>query len=342
MITQYIRIEINKELDQSIHSVQYDSRSRYVQFHIFDGGVPMDISNCKVYMCAVKPDGNIIFHDCKIIDSVNGVVEIELTEQLNAVAGDVKCELKLYGPDKELLTTKTFDISVKRSLISELIESSTEVSPLDKRYVLRTEFSESMERVSNQIAELDNQMNPLSINLTSSVTTAERGSTVNNVKLSWSYNKQIVSQKLNGSVIDVSLRTQTITENITTNKTFTLEATSTAGQIKNKSVSLTFLNGVYYGKSSRMTYDGTLISSLTKVLSDSRSRTITVNAGSGEYIYYCVPERLGDCKFKVGGFDGGFSKVATIDFTNNSNYTERYAIWKSDNENLGNTTIVIS
>lgn len=342
MITQYIQIEINKELDQPIHSVQYDNKSRYIEFHIVDGGMPMDISDCEVFICAIKPDGGLILNDCRIIDSAHGIVEFELTEQINAVAGDVKCELKLYGPNGEVLTTKTFNICVKKSLIHDVIESSSEVLGLDKKFVLKTEFNESMEWVSNQIAELDNQMNPLSINLTSSVTTAERGSTVNNVKLIWSYNKEIASQKLNGSIIDVSLRTQTITENITTNKTFTLEATSTAGQIKNKSVSLTFLNGVYYGKSSRMTYDGVLISSLTKVLSDSRSRTITVNAGSGEYIYYCVPERLGDCKFKVGGFDGGFSKVATIDFTNNSNYTERYAIWKSDNENLGNTTIVIS
>ena len=52
-----------------------------------------------------------------------------------------------------------------------------------------------------------------------------------------------------------------------------------------------------------------------------------------------VPTRFGVPKFTVGGFEGGFSLVATIDFTNSSNYTEPYNIYKSENSNLGNTTV---
>jgi len=102
-----------------------------------------------------------------------------------------------------------------------------------------------------------------------------------------------------------------------------------------------FYNGIYYGKSSSATYDSTLINSLTKTLSDSKARTITVNAGTGEYIYYCLPKRLGVPSFNVGGFDGGFSKVATVNFTNSDSYAEKYDIYKSDNANLGNTNVTI-
>ena len=84
-----------------------------------------------------------------------------------------------------------------------------------------------------------------------------------------------------------------------------------------------------------------MINSLTKQLSNSKNRTITVNAGAGEYIFYCVPSRLGACSFNVGGFDGGFSKVATVNFTNSDNYAENYDIYKSDNANLGNTNVTI-
>ena len=77
-------------------------------------------------------------------------------------------------------------------------------------------------------------------------------------------------------------------------------------------------------------------------ISDNKNRTIKVNAINDEYIYYAFPSRLGTPIFKVGGFEGGFSKVSTISFTNIYNFTENYDIYKSDNVNLGDTTIVIS
>lgn len=116
-----------------------------------------------------------------------------------------------------------------------------------------------------------------------------------------------------------------------------MNATSNNDIDKTKTVSLKFYNGIYYGKSNNTDYDAQLINSLTKVLSDSKNRTITVDASDGEYIYYCVPTRLGECNFDVGGFD----KVATIDYINSDNYTEQYDIYKSNNAGLGNTTITI-
>ena len=67
-----------------------------------------------------------------------------------------------------------------------------------------------------------------------------------------------------------------------------------------------------------------------------------MNCGEGQYIFYCVPASFGSCSFKVGGFEGGFNKVDTIQFTNASGYTESYDIYKSTNSNLGNTTVVVS
>ncbi|WP_157796132.1 hypothetical protein [Thomasclavelia cocleata] len=52
-----------------------------------------------------------------------------------------------------------------------------------------------------------------------------------------------------------------------------------------------------------------------------------------------MPARYGAVNFNVGGFDGGFTKVATIEFTNASGYTENYDIYKSDNANLGTQTV---
>ena len=94
--------------------------------------------------------------------------------------------------------------------------------------------------------------------------------------------------------------------------------------------------------SSTSTYNTALLKSLSNTLSNSKARSFTVNAGSNQYIFYAVPNRLGGCKFAVNGFEGGFEKVATISYTNSQSYTESYDIYKSDNPSLGNTTVVVS
>lgn len=189
--------------------------------------------------------------------------------------------------------------------------------------------------------QMDNLTNPFNISsFTISQSTAQIGSSVN-ITLQWSYSKNdIVNQFLNDEALDIAIRQKTYS-NITTNQNYTIKATSTSNDTKSKSVSIKFYNGIYYGKSSSSTYNADLIKSFTKVLSDTKARTITVNALAEEYIFYCIPSRLGTPNFNVGGFDGGFTKVSTISFTNSDNYTENYDIYKSTNSNLGNTTVVI-
>lgn len=186
-----------------------------------------------------------------------------------------------------------------------------------------------------------NIQNPFDISSISiNPTIAQIGSTVS-PKLTWNYtHSTIKSQTINNIVIENTLRTKTFT-GVTTTTTYTLAVTSNSDVKKSKSTTITFANGVYYGKSTTSTYNSALINSLTKQLSNSKNRTITVNAGAGEYIFYCIPSRLGTCSFNVGGFDGGFSKVATVNFTNSDNYAENYDIYKSDNANLGNTNVTI-
>ena len=186
-----------------------------------------------------------------------------------------------------------------------------------------------------------NIQNPFDISSISiNPTIAQIGSTAS-PKLTWNYtDSTIKSQTINNIAIENTLRTKTFT-GVTTTTTYTLAVTSNSDVKKSKSTTITFANGVYYGKSTTSSYDSTLINSLTKQLSNSKGRAITVNAGAGEYIFYCIPSRLGSCSFNVGGFDGGFSKVATVNFTNSDNYAENYDIYKSDNANLGNTNVTI-
>lgn len=196
----------------------------------------------------------------------------------------------------------------------------------------------AVNELNSKIWDIQNPFDISSISVAPNI--AQMGSTVS-PKLTWNYtHSTIKSQTINNETIEKTLRTKTFT-GVTTTTTYTLVATSNSGVQKSKTATITFANGVYYGKSTTSTYDSALINSLTKQLSTTKNRTITVNAGAGEYIYYCVPSRLGACSFNVGGFDGGFSKVVTIDFTNSDNYKEKYDIYKSDNANLGNTNVTI-
>ncbi|MFR1850742.1 MAG: hypothetical protein ACLSXF_06650 [Clostridium sp.] len=199
-------------------------------------------------------------------------------------------------------------------------------------------MSGTINEINTKIWDIQNPFDISSITLSPNI--AQMGSTVS-PKLTWNYTHSVIkSQTINKAAVENTLRTKTFT-GVTATTTYTLDATSNNDTQKSKSATITFANGVYYGKSTAATYDNELINSLTKQLSNSKNRTITVNVGAGEYIFYCVPSRLGACSFNVGGFDGGFSKVATVNFTNSDNYAEKYDIYKSDNANLGNTDVTI-
>lgn len=234
------------------------------------------------------------------------------------------------------------DIPTVESILSQITIDNIEISEVGKtgKYediIGVPDYDSQINNLIKQINEIQNPFDVTSFTINPSV--AERGSSIN-IILSWQYTRDIINQCINGNVVDIELRSKTY-ENITSDTTYTLKGISETNIEKTKSVSIKFYNGIYYGKSNSTTYDSDLINSLTKVLSDTKARSITVSAGENEFIYYCIPSRLGVPTFFVGGFEGGFDKVSTISFTNSSNYSENYDIYKSSNSNLGNTTITI-
>ena len=78
-------------------------------------------------------------------------------------------------------------------------------------------------------------------------------------------------------------------------------------------------------------------------LGSSRNATITVDAAVGDYILYAFPSSFGSPTFSVGGFAGGFHRIATnVAITNQFGISLNYDIWQSDNSGLGSTTVVVS
>ena len=176
---------------------------------------------------------------------------------------------------------------------------------------------------------------------------AELGSTVTSAVLGYVLNKKPTSATLDGDALTITQASGSVSLSdlsLTADKTWTLTATDNQDATATKTTTLHFYNRVYYGAAEAPeTINSAFILGLaSSVLTGSKARSITVNAGTGKYIWYAVPSRLGDCAFAVGGFAGGFSKAGTVSHTNGSGYTENYDVYRSDNASLGNTAVTVS
>lgn len=211
-----------------------------------------------------------------------------------------------------------------------------------------TEVTERLENLQEAVDDLTDVVGDLSyepIEITSfghNAGVKEIGSTAASVTLSWALNKDPKSQNIDGTPMSLDARQYTIgTANLTGNKTYKLTVTDERDTSVSRTTTVTFLNGIYYGVGA-VNADNTnnaFIQSLTKVLSDTRVRDFTVTANTGEYIFYCIPSRLGTPTFFVGGFEGGFDLLKNIAYTNPSGYEEDYAVYRSVQTGLGKTTV---
>lgn len=153
------------------------------------------------------------------------------------------------------------------------------------------------------------------------------------IMLEWELNKEAIDQNINGTaVVGTSKQILGVTENTT----FTLNV-SDGESTSSQSVRVQFANQIYYGAAA----DLSSVTTLARILSDVKTRTINVNAGSGQYIIYAIPARLGDVVFFVSGFEGGFEAPVEQILTNASGYSELYKIYRSTQANLGQTTVEV-
>lgn len=102
------------------------------------------------------------------------------------------------------------------------------------------------------------------------------------------------------------------------------------------------INRLYYGVStvtSGFTESNIESLSTSTVTNDNTQVWSEITAGSGQYLVFAFPKRLGTVVFYVGGFEGGFESPETVSVTNINGWTEDYYVWRSTNSNLGATTV---
>lgn len=183
----------------------------------------------------------------------------------------------------------------------------------------------------------------------------EIGSTVTSVQCAYALNKvpNGLSLKI-GAASDINILPDPAVANgsftadnlsLTENTTFLITANDIGSAVhnahsSNKAATLSFLPKIYYGAAAvPNSVDSAFLLSLTGELAASKAKTFSVTANAGQYIWYAIPTRYGQCSFKVGGFDGGFELESTITHENASGHSETYYVYKSTNHSLGETTV---
>lgn len=129
------------------------------------------------------------------------------------------------------------------------------------------------------------------------------------------------------------------------NRQFTLTA-SDGTDSPTSTITYYFFNRRYWGTSTTAAgYTEANVEGLTGGdydLNNTRAKSFTVNAADTYYIIYAYPSRMGTATFTVGGFEGGFGSPETVSVTNPTGYAENYYVYRSTNEGLGSTTVVVS
>lgn len=108
-----------------------DADSRQIVITVTDGGKPFYLQdNISAVIYGQKPDGTIIYNDCKI---QGGKAIYDITTQTISAAGSVECELRLLY-DSQLITSPKFTIESEGVIADDsAVMSSNEFTELVKK-----------------------------------------------------------------------------------------------------------------------------------------------------------------------------------------------------------------
>lgn len=176
-----------------------------------------------------------------------------------------------------------------------------------------------------------------------SIDRAMIGQTATSLGFRWAFNKTPVKIQFDGNEIDSLVGTTVNNLSLTydNNKSWELYATDENGRTVYTSLTLPFLNMIFYGAD---IITLALFSDLQSELTDKKEFVFNADAGSEEeekYIWFCIPHRFGTPIFNIGGFDGGFELAFQAQYTNESGYTETYDCWRSEEVGLGECEVSV-
>ena len=155
LLTIYeISLDIVKTNYVVIKAKQYDKNSRQLVIHCTNNGKQFVLDNSvRAFVQMTKPDGTIFNADC-IVDQINNVLKMSLTEQATNVKGVCEAELVMVeSSTNQVLSTMIFNIIVIGALITQDdIISQTEFGTLANLIIGYEIAKETVETIEDEMA----------------------------------------------------------------------------------------------------------------------------------------------------------------------------------------------
>lgn len=151
---------------------------RVIKLILLKNNVVLNLNNYTIVVAAKKSDGTDIFNDVKKINAINGVCEVEITEQMLVLNTDLPCEIILYGADGTVAASSNFTISKVHSARSEKdIVSSNEFKALSKAMTdIENKRSKDVKITNSDLDTSSNDVKIKPINLSDEVKEMMTGS----------------------------------------------------------------------------------------------------------------------------------------------------------------------
>ena len=122
-----LQIDVNEKINSIVTAVAQDTKSRYLDVSLYENGMPIDLSGHTVRIYAEKEDKTVSYNQGEVTDAKNGRCQFEMTNQMLAVAGNLKVQISIWGGNSEILSTAPFIIYIIPSLRDdEALESTNE------------------------------------------------------------------------------------------------------------------------------------------------------------------------------------------------------------------------
>lgn len=155
--TYCMLIDIKRDIFEIIKLKPIDTGNK-LHIRFSEDGKPVDLTGQTVKFMAIKPDNKGVYNFATIIDAKAGECEVEITNQMTAVEGELDCEIEIEG-DK-LITTLTFYIEIDHKLNDgNFIESTNEFTVLQKAIRDAYEAIDLMEQKTDaKLAELQTEV----------------------------------------------------------------------------------------------------------------------------------------------------------------------------------------
>lgn len=221
--------------------------------------------------------------------------------------------------------------------VSKEADEPSETDDLIVRLAGASEWTMNTTLFSN-VSQLMGKVFPFTISLMGG-NIYEKGST-QTINLSWSYDRDIMSQSINKEVMAIDIRSKQY-EDVVADITYTL-STVCNGQTYTKSTSVEFRLKKYYGVSAHETLTNEEILGLSNLWAGRAQASTVFDCTGGKYPFYILPASMAsDIQFWIGGLRNSDWIEEIRKITNVYGYAESYIIFRLNSIQTGALNIEV-